>query len=71
MYRIKQVKSKFLELLEKSTITQAFITMAVVSTACILWAIGEPLPEGLQIIVTIVVGFFFGTKAATMAKGDK
>lgn len=65
------IKTKFIELLEKSTITQAFITMAVVSAACILWATGQPLPEGLQVILTIVVGFFFGTKAATMAKGDK
>lgn len=65
------VKTKFVELLEKSTITQAFITMAVVGAACILWATGNPLPEGLQTILTIVVGFFFGTKAATMAKGAK
>lgn len=66
-----QVKAKFVELLEKSTITQAFITMAVTTAACVLWATGEPLPEGLQVILTIVVGFFFGTKAATMRKGDK
>lgn len=66
-----KVKAKFVELLEKSTITQAFVTMAVVTTACIMWSTGNPLPEGLQIILTLVVGFFFGTKSATLKKGGE
>ena len=61
-----QVKAKFVELLEKSTITQSYITIAVITTACITWGMGVEMSEGLQAAVMIVLGFFFGSKAATM-----
>lgn len=65
-----QVKAKFVELLEKSTITQSYITICVVTTACILWGLGQTIPDGLQAVLLMVVGFFFGTKAASMARGE-
>lgn len=64
-------KAKFVELLEKSTITQAYITMAVVTTACVLWGLQVDIPESLQTVIIIVIGFFFGTKAATSRKGSE
>jgi biotin transporter BioY len=63
-----QFKAKFLELLEKSTIPQAYITMAVVTTCCVLWGFGQPVPEGLQTALIVVIGFFFGTKAASISQ---
>ena len=68
MYKARQVKTKFLELLESSTITQSYITMCVITTACVMWGMGMEIPEGLQAVVLMVVGFFFGTKAALLSK---
>jgi len=66
-----QFKAKFVELLEKSTITQSYITMAVITTACVMWGMGVEMPEGLQAAVMIVLGFFFGQKSASLRKkGD-
>lgn len=66
-----QFRTKFIELLEKSTITQAYITICVVTTCCVMWAMGNTIPDTLQTVLVIVVGFFFGTKAATMAQKGK
>lgn len=69
---MKDVRAKFLELLEKSTITQSYITMAVVTVACVLWGMQVDIPESLQTIIIIVIGYFFGTKAASLKKeGEK
>lgn len=63
-----QFKAKFIELLQASTITQSYITMCVITTACIMWGMGMDIPEGLQAVVLMVTGFFFGTKAALLRK---
>lgn len=64
------IKAKFLELLEKSTITQSYITIAVVTVACILWGMQVDIPESLQTIIIIVIGYFFGQKSASMRKKE-
>lgn len=61
-------KQQFITLLRESTITQAYITACVVTTACVMWGMGNPIPEGLQTVLIMVVGFFFGTKAATLSQ---
>lgn len=57
----------FLRLLEKSVVTQGLITVALVVTTCYLWATGQPVPNALYTMDTIVVGFFFGSKAQQSA----
>lgn len=54
--------TKFMELLEQSTITQALITTALVFTVCFLWATGKPIPSDLFQLTITVVGFWFGSK---------
>jgi hypothetical protein len=55
---------KFLDLLEKSVITQSIITILVLATCVYLWLTGVPLPEDLKSITLVIVGFFFGSKTA-------
>jgi len=64
-------KAQFVKLLRESTITQAYITGCVVTTCCVMWAMGNPIPEALQTILIIVVGFFFGSKAANLSKKEQ
>lgn len=64
----QEMKAKFLELLERSTITQAYITIAVITTACVLWGMQVDIPDTLQTIIVIVIGFFFGTKTQIQRK---
>ena len=53
---------KFYELLKESVIAQFYITVALISTACYLWATGQVVPETLKMVMFVVIGFFFGTK---------
>lgn len=64
-------KEQFVNLLRESTITQAYITACVVTTCCVMWAMGNVIPDTLQTVLIIVVGFFFGTKAATLSQKGK
>lgn len=53
---------KLLELVKSSVITQSLVTLALVITMCVLWAIGKTVPSELYSVTMIVVGFWFGSK---------
>ena len=53
---------KFWELFEQSIITQAVVTLVLVVTVAIMFIKGQPIPELLQALVTLVLGFWFGSK---------
>ena len=53
---------KFYELLKESTISQALITVGVVGVWLYLVATGQTVPEELAAILTLVFGFYFGSK---------
>ena len=54
-------------LLRESVLTQGLITFALVITTCYLWGTGQPVPNELWTANTIVIGFFFGSKAQQKA----
>lgn len=54
---------KFWDLLKDSVIVQGTITVALVGTCCYLWITQQPVPQELWTALTIVLGFFFGSKA--------
>jgi hypothetical protein len=53
----------FWKLLQESTIIQASVTLILVAADCFLWATSKPVPPELLQLTTIVIGFWFGTKA--------
>jgi len=53
----------FWRLLEESVIVQALITLGLVATVCYLVATGQDVPEILSTSLTLVLGFYFGSKA--------
>lgn len=61
------VMTRFWDLLKDSTLFQGFITLALVGTTCYLWIMGYEVPQELWTADTIVLGFFFGSKAQQMA----
>lgn len=61
--------SKFLDLLERSVITQSFITLLVVTACIVLAVMGQPLPEWLETVLYVIIGFFFGSKSVTALAG--
>lgn len=52
----------FIEALRESIITQAVITVSVVGVWLYLVATGQPIPTDLTQLMTIVIGFYFGSK---------
>jgi len=55
---------KFWELFEQSIITQSLITVAVVLSWLYMVMRGMVVPETLTNILTLVIGFYFGSKVA-------
>lgn len=55
-------------LLRESILIQGFITVICVSTCCVLWLKGIPLPKPLEYVMVTLLGFFFGSKIAYYAK---
>jgi len=53
---------KFLELLERSVIVQGLVTVGFVGTAMVLYVRGDEVPQALQSVIVLVLGFWFGTK---------
>jgi len=51
-----------MEALRESIITQALITVAVVGVWLYLIATSQPIPPELSGILTLVIGFYFGSK---------
>lgn len=54
---------KFWELVKSSTIVQGLVTLALIGTACYLYATGQDVPNSLLQLNGLAMGFFFGAKA--------
>lgn len=57
----------FVELLEKSVVTQFLITSVSVTTLCALFLLGKPVPPELLSLNMVIVGFYFGNKNANQS----
>jgi len=55
---------KVLDLLARSVIMQSVLTILVVGAWLYLIVLGKPVPELLETVVGLVVGFFFGSKVS-------
>jgi hypothetical protein len=53
---------KVLDLLARSVIMQSVLTILVVGAWLYMIVMGKPVPELLETVVGLVVGFFFGSK---------
>jgi hypothetical protein len=53
---------KVLDLLARSVIMQSVLTILVVGAWLYMIVMGKPVPELLETVVSLVVGFFFGSK---------
>lgn len=54
--------SRFLDLVERSVIVQAAITLILISTLAYLWIAGKPVDQNLLVLTFTVIGFWFGSK---------
>ena len=59
---MKDFGLKLLDLLERSVILQAFITIGVLSIGGYIWVIGREMPADLEKLVFIVLSFWMGSK---------
>jgi hypothetical protein len=59
---------RFIDLLEKSVITQMLITVCLVVTVCIMFAMGKPVPDALINFTSIMIGFYVGGKTYQVRK---
>ena len=58
---------KFWELIASSTIVQASVTLLFSVTACYLFATGAEVPPLLVAMLSLVMGFWFGSKVQQFA----
>lgn len=58
--------SKFWELMEKSVIVQALVTLILVGTYAYMLITAQEIPNGLGLTLGTVLGFWFGTKTQQM-----
>lgn len=58
---------KFWELLERSTILQAVLTLLCAGTVCYMYLTGQEVPDSLVNIVMLIVGYYFGAKTVSEA----
>ena len=59
---MKDFGLKILDLLERSVILQAFITIGILSVAGFIWVSGREMPSDLEKLVFIVLSFWMGSK---------
>lgn len=55
-------RQRLLDLVERSTITQALVTLIVVSGYVYMTVTQLTIPEGMTALLLLVVGFWFGSK---------
>ena len=58
------MKQTLLDLFQQSVIMQGTLSLLVVGLWGYLIATGQDVPDNLNALVTLVVGFFFGSKLA-------
>jgi hypothetical protein len=60
----------FVELLERSVIFQGALVLMIAGTYCYMVATSQQVPEALLHLLEVMVGFFFGAKAAVNTTRD-
>ncbi len=65
---IRKMSNKLLDLIQQSVIVQGVLTLGVVALWCTMLFIGKAVPDSLNQIVGLVVGFYFGGKAVLGAQ---
>ena len=58
---------KFIELLKESVITQGVLTVGLAGVYAYLLIIQAPIPQNLETILGVIVGFYFGGKVPIAA----
>lgn len=59
---MKEVTLKILDLLERSIVLQAVITIGILGVAAYIWVVGREMPSDLKTIVFVVLSFWMGSK---------
>ena len=59
---MKDVTLRILDLLERSIVLQAVITIGILGVAAYLWVVGREMPSDLKTIVFVVLSFWMGSK---------
>lgn len=62
-------KERIYDLIEKSVIVQALVTLCLVITACVMWAQGNTVPQSLINWASVMIGLYAGGKLYTSKKG--
>lgn len=65
------IMEKFLDLVRESVIVQGLITLSLVITVCYMWASGKTIPPDLLGLLTLVIGFYFGSKVQSVINKRK
>lgn len=68
---VKTLLDKFLSMLSDSTITQSILVLTVFGTITYCIVTKEPIPDILSQYGGIIIGFFFGAKAALMSRKEE
>lgn len=50
-------------LMQQSVLVTSTLALLVVGTACYIWASGHVVPQEMYVILSLIVGFFFGSKS--------
>lgn len=59
---------RWLDLLEKSVLTQMIITVTLVITVCVMWGMEKEVPQPLINFTSIMIGFYVGGKTYQVRK---
>ena len=63
-------KTTFVDLFERSVIFQGILVLMIAGTYCYMVASGQQVPDALLHLLEVMVGFFFGAKAAVNTSRD-
>ncbi len=67
---MRDMWDKIVELLRESTLIQGTITLVCIVTMAILYLTNRQVPQTLVDVIFMIVGYYFGSKAAQrMLKG--
>ena len=59
---MKEFGLRVLDLLERSIVLQAVITIGLLGVASYIWVMGREMPDDLEKLVFIVLSFWMGSK---------
>lgn len=62
---------QFWELLKQSVIIQGLITVMLIGTICYLALSGKIIPQFIEDITALVIGFYFGAKVQNLVNRSK